>query len=177
MIYIHVAILMKLKQRKTMVLMLQSFNSGNILRMRTVIILMILITLSSESHNETLANDTSNSNSNEDVTTTTEENDYDDSNVHYIHSIDDDDSSVSFTEHGRKNERNGTVAKKRSKNKYRKHPGLRQAVKDAALQGLSAMIDLYERREPEIYKKGSNLIQFIKISLINSKFQKFQDSI
>jgi hypothetical protein len=154
-IYIHVVILMKLIFEETMVSMLQSLNGGSFLRMRTVIILMILITLSSESLNETSANDTRNST--EDVTTAEGKDDYDESNIYYIHAIDDDESEISLAEHGRKSERNETVAKKRSKNKYRKNPGLRQAVQDAAQKGLSAMIDLYERKEPEIYRKGSNL--------------------
>lgn len=44
--------------------------------------------------------------------------------------------------------------KKRNKNKKRKNSAFNDAVQVATLQGLNAMIDLYERKEPELLRKG-----------------------
>ena len=44
--------------------------------------------------------------------------------------------------------------KNKNKNKRRKNPILNAALQVAATQGLNAMIDLYERVEPEILRKG-----------------------
>jgi hypothetical protein len=40
------------------------------------------------------------------------------------------------------------------KNKRRKNSTLNEAIQLASLQGFNAMIDLYERKEPEILRKG-----------------------
>lgn len=48
----------------------------------------------------------------------------------------------------------GVGLKNKNKNKRRKNPILNAAVQVAATQGLNAMIDLYERVEPEILRKG-----------------------
>lgn len=42
----------------------------------------------------------------------------------------------------------------KNKNKKRKNSALNAAIQAAAEQGLNAMIDLYERVEPEILRKG-----------------------
>ena len=55
-----------------------------------------------------------------------------------------------------------TTILKKNKNKKRKNTALNEAVKDAAQQGLNAMIDLFERKEPELIKKGKNLRNKIK---------------
>ncbi|CAG9808741.1 unnamed protein product [Chironomus riparius] len=47
--------------------------------------------------------------------------------------------------------------KNKNKNKRRKNPILNAALQVAATQGLNAMIDLYERVEPEILRKGELL--------------------
>lgn len=49
-----------------------------------------------------------------------------------------------------------TVNKKKNKNKKRKNTVFNEALRTAALQGLNAMIDLYERKEPELLRKGHN---------------------
>lgn len=48
----------------------------------------------------------------------------------------------------------GVGLKNKNKNKRRKNPILNAALQVAATQGLNAMIDLYERVEPEILRKG-----------------------
>lgn len=55
-----------------------------------------------------------------------------------------------------------TTGKKRNKNKKRKNTALNEAVQTAALQGLNAMIDLYEKKEPEMLKKGQKLIKLLR---------------
>lgn len=52
-------------------------------------------------------------------------------------------------------------SKKKNKNKKRKNTALNEAVQTAALQGLNAMIDLYEKKEPEMLKKGQKLIKLL----------------
>lgn len=47
-----------------------------------------------------------------------------------------------------------TASKKRNKNKKRKNTAFNEAVQTAALQGLNAMIELYEKKEPELLRKG-----------------------
>lgn len=42
-----------------------------------------------------------------------------------------------------------------------KNSTLREALRLASLQGLDAMIDLYEREEPEILKKGQLINIFV----------------
>jgi hypothetical protein len=46
------------------------------------------------------------------------------------------------------------ASKKKNKNKKRKNTAFNEAVQTAALQGLNAMIDLYEHKEPELLRKG-----------------------
>lgn len=60
---------------------------------------------------------------------------------------------------GRTNRKNVSALDARLKNKKRKNSLLSAAVEAASLQGLNAMIDLYERKEPEILRKGQT-IQF-----------------
>lgn len=50
----------------------------------------------------------------------------------------------------------------RTKNKKRKNSTLSEAIQVASLQGLNAMIDLYERKEPEILRKGQAIKQHVK---------------
>lgn len=50
----------------------------------------------------------------------------------------------------------------RTKNQKRKNSTLNEAIQVASLQGLNAMIDLYERKEPEILRKGQAIKQCIK---------------
>ena len=50
----------------------------------------------------------------------------------------------------------GVGLKNKNKNKRRKNPILNAALQVAATQGLNAMIDLYERVEPEILRKGQS---------------------
>lgn len=50
------------------------------------------------------------------------------------------------------------ASKKRNKNKKRKNTAFNEAVQKAALQGLNAMIDLYEHKEPELLEKGQKLV-------------------
>lgn len=82
------------------------------------------------------------------------------SNIYYILPLNEDDEARRV---GNKNisalpETATTTAKsktkKRNKNKKRKNSAFNDAVQVAALQGLNAMIDLYERKEPEILRKG-----------------------
>lgn len=47
----------------------------------------------------------------------------------------------------------------RTKNTKRKNSTLNEAIQVASLQGLNAMIDLYERKEPEILRKGQSIKQ------------------
>lgn len=75
----------------------------------------------------------------------------DDSSVYYVGQFDDQEARVS-----RKNVtaaiQKGDAA--RTKNQKRKNSTLSAAIQAASLQGLNAMIDLYERKEPEILRKG-----------------------
>jgi hypothetical protein len=85
----------------------------------------------------------------------------DDSDIYYIKPLHDDDLLES--RHSNKNisaipdngeDIKGFKLKNKNKNKRRKNPILNAAVQVAATQGLNAMIDLYERVEPEILRKG-----------------------
>lgn len=44
-------------------------------------------------------------------------------------------------------------------NKKRKNSAIDEAIQLASIQGLNAMIDLYERKEPEILRKGQTIKQ------------------
>lgn len=66
------------------------------------------------------------------------------SNIYYITSSDHQESRTSH-----KNISAITFSDASPKNHRRKN-----AVQIATLQGLNAMIDLYERKEPEIFRKG-----------------------
>lgn len=68
-----------------------------------------------------------------------------DSDVYYISAFEDQEARTS-----RKNV-------SALKNKKRKSSLLSAAVEAASLQGLNAMIDLYERKEPEILRKGQTI--------------------
>lgn len=52
--------------------------------------------------------------------------------------------------------KNITAAPARSKNRKKNSP-LNEAIRAASLQGFNAMIDLYERKEPEILRKGQDI--------------------
>lgn len=84
----------------------------------------------------------------------------DDSDIYYIKPLDVD---LLESRHSNKNisaipeneeDIKGVGLKNKNKNKRRKNPILNAAVQVAATQGLNAMIDLYERLEPEILRKG-----------------------
>lgn len=53
------------------------------------------------------------------------------------------------------------AAPSRLKNQRRKNSTLGEAIRIASLQGFNAMIDLYERKEPEILRKGQAIKQLI----------------
>jgi hypothetical protein len=78
------------------------------------------------------------------------------SSVYYVGQIDDQEARTSG--------RNITAAigkgdAARTKNQKRKNSTLNEAIQVASLQGLNAMIDLYERKEPEILRKGQAIKQ------------------
>lgn len=71
------------------------------------------------------------------------------SDIYYI--------SAFVDQEGRTNRKNISAidaSRQRLKNKTRKNSTLSAAIEAASLQGLHAMIDLYERKEPEILRKG-----------------------
>lgn len=51
----------------------------------------------------------------------------------------------------------GNASPAKLKNKRRKNSTLNQAIQLASVQGLNAMFDLYERKEPEILRKGQSI--------------------
>lgn len=53
----------------------------------------------------------------------------------------------------------GNASLTKLKNKRRKNSTLNEAIQLASVQGLNAMIDLYERKEPEILRKGQSIKQ------------------
>jgi hypothetical protein len=81
------------------------------------------------------------------------------SNIYYVLPLHDDDEARKA---GNKNisalpeAAAVTKTKKRNKNKKKKNKNsaFNDAVQVAALEGLNAMIELYERKEPEMIKKG-----------------------
>lgn len=81
------------------------------------------------------------------------------SDIYYISSMD----SNYEEQEARTNRKNisaiakGDAAPSRVKNKKRKNSTLNEAVQVASLQGFNAMIDLYERKEPEILRKGQHI--------------------
>jgi len=107
---------------------------------------------------------------NDEATTTTVENasieveslHEDDSDIYYIKPLHVD---LLESRHSNKNisaipdngeDNKGVKLKNKNKNKRRKNPILNAALQVAATQGLNAMIDLYERVEPEILRKGQS---------------------
>jgi hypothetical protein len=73
------------------------------------------------------------------------------SNIYFVGPVDDQEERVS-----RKNITSaiGQGDAVRTKNQKRKNSTFYEAIRVASLQGLNAMIDLYERKEPEILRKG-----------------------
>lgn len=86
------------------------------------------------------------------------------SNVYYIASLDDQEARTS--------QKNISALGKaeKVKNKRRKNSTLNEAIQLASLQGFNAMIDLYERKEPEILRKG----QPIKARILMSEDVKIR---
>lgn len=85
------------------------------------------------------------------------------SNVYYVGQLDDQEA--------RNNRKNVSAAIEkgdaaRIKNQKRKNSTLNEAIQVASLQGLNAMIDLYERKEPEILRKGQAIKQHVKLFYI-----------
>lgn len=83
------------------------------------------------------------------------------SNVYYISTL--PDYSQSEDQEARTNRKNisaivhGNASPAKLKNKRRKNSTLNEAIQLASVQGLNAMIDLYERKEPEILRKGQSI--------------------
>ena len=80
----------------------------------------------------------------------------DDSDIYYIKPLHVD---LLESRHSNKNisaipDKGEDIKGLKNKNKRRKNPILNAAVQVAATQGLKAMIDLYDRVEPEILRKG-----------------------
>lgn len=71
------------------------------------------------------------------------------SDIYYISVLEDQEARTSRN--------NVSAFDARLKNKKRKNSLLSAAVEAASLQGLNAMIDLYERKEPEILRKGQTI--------------------
>lgn len=127
--------------------MLQLSKISKSIRIRTVLLLLIATRNSSISCQLTSENSTE---AVLDETTRSTSSEFDESSIVYISSAKDEVEDMSIL--GRNNIKNSTNVKSKSKNN--KKNAMREAVQVAALQGLDAMIDLYERKEPEIYKKG-----------------------
>lgn len=78
-----------------------------------------------------------------------------DSSIYFISLIDDQEA--------RTNRNNisavelNSAAPSRLKNHRRKNSTLGEAIRIASIQGLNAMIDLYERKEPEMLRKGQSI--------------------
>jgi hypothetical protein len=80
------------------------------------------------------------------------------STVYYISQLDDQEARTSGKNISSVIEK-GDAA--RTKNQKRKNSTLNEAIQAASLQGLNAMIDLYERKEPEILRKGQAIKQHV----------------
>lgn len=81
------------------------------------------------------------------------------SSVYYVAKIDNQEARTSRKNISVANVK-GDAA--RIKNHKRKNSTLNEAIQVASLQGLNAMIDLYERKEPEILRKGQAIKQHVK---------------
>jgi hypothetical protein len=91
-----------------------------------------------------------------------------DSSVVYVGPIDDQEERISL-------KNISSVAGKddgtKTKNATRKNSRLKAAIQAASLQGLNAMIDLYERKEPEILRKGQAIKRHVNpLQILMSKF-------
>jgi hypothetical protein len=75
------------------------------------------------------------------------------SDVYYIAPLDDQEARM-----GQSN----ISATGKGKNRRRKNSTLSEAIRLASLQGFDAMIDLYERKEPEILRKGQTINEFLR---------------
>lgn len=71
------------------------------------------------------------------------------SNIFYISSLEDEEARASL-----RNASTQHAAKPMRIKNRRKNSAFNEAVRVASLQGFNAMIDLYERKEPEILRKG-----------------------
>lgn len=81
------------------------------------------------------------------------------SNVYYVGKIDDQEARTNCRNISAANLKGDAV---RIKNQKRKNSTLNEAIQVASLQGLNAMIDLYERKEPEILRKGQAIKHHVK---------------
>lgn len=84
------------------------------------------------------------------------------SNIYYVLPLHEDDEARKA---GNKNisalpEATKTKKQNKNKKKKKKNSAFNDAVQVATLQGLNAMIELYERKEPEMIKKGQRLMKF-----------------
>lgn len=138
-------------KKHTMDNVLKLSKMNNLFRMRTVFAVIVIIVCSAlcEELNTTESEIENSKIVNEEPVT--ENREIEDSSVIYISPVDD---KIDSTVLENSSTQNVTSLRKRNKNK--KKSAMRQAVQVAALSGLSAMIDLYERKEPEIYKKGED---------------------
>jgi len=110
------------------------------------------------------------------TTTTTAHTNVPESNIYYISPLEAFDDQ----EARRTNKNISAIADDggalKNKNKKRKNSALNEAVQVASLQGLAAMVDLYERQEPEILRKGRHqasscdLNSYILISSLSFMF-------
>ena len=90
------------------------------------------------------------------------------SSIYYISQLDAQHFDDQEARTSRKNISAAVADATKNKNQKRKNAALNEAVRVASIQGLNAMIDLYERKEPEILRKG----QHIKQNVINCKILK-----
>lgn len=100
-----------------------------------------------------------NENENESIETTELPEPIHESNIFYISQLDMQLDDQEGRTSGKNISAIDTVAPTRIKNR-KKNSTVREAVRIASLQGFNAMIDLYERKEPEILRKG----QLIKLA-------------
>ena len=93
------------------------------------------------------------------------------SSVYYVGQLEDQEARI-----GRKNVtaaiEKGDAA--RTKNQKRKNSTLNEAIRVASIQGLNAMIDLYERKEPEILRKGQAIKRHVNPLQILKLVETFQ---
>lgn len=138
-------------KKHTMDNVLKLSKMNNLFRMRTVFAVIVIIVCSAlcEELNTTESEIENSKIVNEEPVT--ENREIEDSSVIYISPVDDKIDSAVLENSSTQN-----VTSLRKRNKNKKKSAMRQAVQVAALSGLSAMIDLYERKEPEIYKKGED---------------------